>query len=744
MGQTMRRQCGCGDGRWKGQAPPQLFAAEEDEPTRTCLPQVDPLHKDRTAARNRAHDVYNAQAMKRKSARTGPPPALPSGWPINIDDPVPPQEQYGDYWCDRFNWEVRLAEVLRRHLGPAAEELMSSVEFGPGRDRWQSFAELESFFFAAPDRDGGFPRPALLQSARNWRDDAEFVRARLAGAHPSVLTQVRHTSRPLVERLPEGLQIDAIEKGIAGHLDSCDGLFDAIRQGRLYVVDHSGVLKELCAYGQRGWEWECPRGIDRKQAVLCNPVALFFRRLQLDTYELTAQDGSVGVTVTAECLVDTASEAAAAAGLKPGMRVHRVNQQHVLSRKEFDAAVRGAEKVQIEVLRALGPLEPLCIQLYCDPAHPGHAALASRNPIYYPWDPVNAWLMAKMFFNQADLHVHIIGTLHTQHVLLPALVHSITWRNLSVHHPLRQLLRPHLRGAIGWAERWHNTLLAGDAGLLLRWLAVDYERYQDVSVKSYLQYDFINNSAKHDWRQRMRAQADVPDYPFRDDSLATWDAVEEYALSVVRRYYTKYDDIDHDVELIGWIKEMSFTVGRVMELHPARPWDPIVFNLTNVILMCSAMHAAQTSQIYDWYACVPFFPANATVPPYVDKEKEDITEADLLQIMPDKQCTLLQIATCYLLSQFADPADTPGAMPPQAAQDSPPAAAATGPPRPAGLGDFGRRELFVDRSANKFAMTLQARLLELDQRIAERSASSEVPYDALAPSRVRNGLPAVP
>eukprot|EP00756_Hemistasia_phaeocysticola_P048824 Hpha_TRINITY_DN23230_c0_g1::TRINITY_DN23230_c0_g1_i1::g.30138::m.30138 len=723
MGQTWRRQCGCGEARWKGKPPSQIFASEEDEPTRTCLPQVDPLHKERVEAQRATQDGYNAAAMKRrgpKAEETSLKP-LPSGWPVDLPSPLPPQEFFGEYWVDRFNWEARLRDLLAKRMGPGVQELLG--DGAGGNDRWESFAELEDFFFRE-----GFPRPKVYE--RDWRSDAEFVRARLEGPHPSVLSQVGTTSRPLAEKLPVGLQLDDVKEAVKGKLGDCRDLEEAAMQGRLFMVDHSYLLRELVSYGERGWEWEYARGLDRKQASLCNPVALFFRTLALEEHTVTVASGqALGVKVEGGKIVEL-SGPAEKCGLRVGLKIHRIGSVFVRDDRAIDEALRAAAakgEVRFEVYEGQGSVTPLCIQLYVAPSHPGHAALVPRNPIYTPSDPPLAWLAAKIAFNQADMHVHLVGALHTQTVMIPALLASVTCRNLSPHHPLRQLLRPHLRGCIGWAERWDTTLVGDDdTGLLLKWLGLDRERYQDLSTRSFQKYDFINSSIKHDWRQRVSAPEDLPGYTYREDATALWEVVEQYVSSVVRRYYTRPDDIERDDELVAWIREMSSTVNRVMELHPARPWDPIVFNLTNVITLCSARYAAHAAPVFDWYGCVPFFPAHAGAPVPVDKRKEDITEHDLLRMLPSKQASVLQVGCSFLLSESNCPE------------------ASSGMPRGGGLGSFNRTDIFVDRAANRLVQPFRDHLAQLESRMQERNtASSSDAYAALLPSHVRNGISAV-
>lgn len=63
--------------------------------------------------------------------------------------------------------------------------------------------------------------------------------------------------------------------------------------------------------------------------------------------------------------------------------------------------------------------------------------------VYTPKDPANTWLVAKMFYNNAEAQHHQALThLGYTHLLMEGVV-ICTHRNLSPSHPLFKLMAPH-------------------------------------------------------------------------------------------------------------------------------------------------------------------------------------------------------------------------------------------------------------------------------------------------------------
>eukprot|EP00755_Sulcionema_specki_P023349 Sspe_Gene.78702::Locus_49254_Transcript_1_1_Confidence_1.000_Length_2077::g.78702::m.78702/K00461/ALOX5; arachidonate 5-lipoxygenase len=632
MGNTFQRECGCGE-RPRPNAG-QCFKGEETEPTRTCLPQVDPLHDQRAQGVRQLCDAggYSCEIMSRCAAKRpdgtpDSPKALPCGWPISMPD-LPPQEELLEYYQDLFHFEQQACDVLHSYLGPDADTYLYGRK---GKERWGSIEEAAFFYTDAEGKGRGFPRPRYLDC---WFDDVEFARLRLIGPHATTLRQVRRA-----DHIPANLDLD--EDVVLGRLEAFASLHDACQAGKVYCVDYSTTLGSVTRFGVPPPTFDETDGERHKYAVLCNPIALFYQS----------------------------------------------NNQQLL---------------------------PLCIRLYCGAA----AKRVKVSPVYTPDDNVWAWTMAKMFFNQADMHYHLIGALYTQTVMVGGALHAMAYSSLSVHHPLRQLLRPHMKGCMAAAERWHNTLVGtGDQGLMANALALDAPGLRELSKTAYLKHDFNNCSFRNDWRERMESEEDLPGYRYRDDGNLVWGAVEEYVMSIVQKYYKKVDDIECDVELKEWFKEMSMRLTRVKELHPARPWDSIVFNATNIIFTCSAMYSARTHGIYDIYGCPLFFPGNPCGTPVIDKDKDDISEEDVVALLPNKRSSLLQIALAYVLAGKGRPPCGPNTE----------------------FADYGK-DVFVDKSTNQLTQRFQSKLAHIASIIDERNASLEHPYEAMHPQRMKNSF----
>eukprot|EP01065_Artemidia_motanka_P011237 TRINITY_DN16045_c1_g1_i1.p1 TRINITY_DN16045_c1_g1~~TRINITY_DN16045_c1_g1_i1.p1 ORF type:complete len:947 (+),score=282.30 TRINITY_DN16045_c1_g1_i1:66-2906(+) len=299
-----------------------------------------------------------------------------------------------------------------------------------------------------------------------------------------------------------------------------------------------------------------------------------------------------------------------------------------------------------------GILRPIAIQLYGGPTP------QDLNPVYTPNDNVYAWRMAKLFFNQADMHYHLVGSLFARCMLAAALFTAITCRTLSIHHPVRQLLRPHLEGVLPEVDRAFRTLF-GKNGPLPKVLACGYDGQFRIAEKSWAKYDFNNTSFKHDYTERTDPSSPLMYYYYREDGLRLWKAMDQYVDSVVRKYYTRPDDIDGDRELQKWTRECVNNLHRFMDLQPSRKEQPIVFNVTTMLFNVTAQFSALTFNIYQQYGFVPNAPGVLVRGPIVEKTKDQITEGDLMSLLPDKRTTVLQTATAFVLSGLYKSPDAP-------------------------------------------------------------------------------------
>eukprot|EP00759_Apiculatamorpha_spiralis_P053829 PhF_6_TR645/c0_g1_i1/m.900/K00461/ALOX5; arachidonate 5-lipoxygenase len=356
-----------------------------------------------------------------------------------------------------------------------------------------------------------------------------------------------------------------------------------------------------------------------------------------------------------------------------------------------------------------GVPRPLAIQLY------GGNVVGDINPVFTPNDNYYAWMMAKMYFNNADYHVHMLSSLWCRCLCVLDVISAVTFRSFSCNHPLRQLLRPHLEGVMADHVNLRRSFF-GSSGVLSRVLSSGFDGGLEIVRKSWKYYDFNNLSFVHNSNERVDEKSGIGFYPFVEDGKILWEAYWNYAQSVIDRYYTKPDDIDDDRELALWIRDLARQIERIRELQTSRKEVPIVYNITSILFLATAQYNSLVTGLYDYYANVWSVPGTMCRPPVMYKTKDQITEKDLLDSMPDKRTCLEQIALMYYMSRrHTEEYDN---------EDNNLIKALTSNP------------LFVDRSAVNFPLQFAERLKEIAEQIEERNKHVEHPNDGLNPAKI--------
>ncbi|OQV17101.1 Allene oxide synthase-lipoxygenase protein [Hypsibius exemplaris] len=294
-------------------------------------------------------------------------------------------------------------------------------------------------------------------------------------------------------------------------------------------------------------------------------------------------------------------------------------------------------------------LLPLCIQLFQQPG--------KSNPVFYPSDNPYTWLLAKMWYNNADASYHQSCThLGFTHLMMEG-VAVCTHRNLSPSHPIFKLLAPHFlfllaintRGLAklinpgGWVDR---TTAIGCVGM----------------------FELIKRGC-HVWRLDTHAVPPVeiaergltspeilPNYPYRDDAIAVYKAIEAYVTSMVEYFYDLPEKIAEDEELQTWLKELVRSKeengcglqGVPVQNERFSTSREIIATMSAIISTCSVAHAAANFNQYDEYGFPPNYPAILTGK--IPVEKEGYTDKDVLHQLPSKGVTLDTMVVTRLLS----------------------------------------------------------------------------------------------
>jgi arachidonate 15-lipoxygenase len=226
------------------------------------------------------------------------------------------------------------------------------------------------------------------------------------------------------------------------------------------------------------------------------------------------------------------------------------------------------------------------------------AGQAPDSPVYYADDSL-AWSIAKLTVNIADGNYHeLISHLGLTHLLTEPFVLA-TLRQLDAQHPLSLLLTPHFAGTllINYAAQ---TTLITPGGPVDKLLSGTIESSDALAASAVKAVRYNQTFLRKTLAARGVASTDaLPDYPYRDDALAVWDAIHGWVSDYVSIYYSGSEDVTGDYELQGWVKELA-TAGMIQDIGEGGAGADaslatvpyLVDLLTQVIFTASAQHAA--------------------------------------------------------------------------------------------------------------------------------------------------------
>lgn len=359
-----------------------------------------------------------------------------------------------------------------------------------------------------------------------------------------------------------------------------------------------------------------------------------------------------------------------------------------------------------------GHLLPVAIQLNQEPG--------PSNPVFLPTDDENVWLLAKMWYNNADASFHqAVLHLGWTHLLMEGVVIALM-RNVSVSHPILKLLKPHTLYLLAINSRAITTLLA-EGGWIDTTMSIGASNtYKLVSqFKDVWRFD-LHGTPPEEFKSRNVEDPEVlPNYYFRDDSLLIYSIIRNYVNDYVQLYYDCDEALWDDWEIQDWAKEMAreTTSGGIgLSGVPEKDGeggfntiDDLVMVLSAVIYTCSAGHAAVNFLQYAEYAFPPNYPAQ--IRGELIRDKEPRTEQDLLQSVPDATTTLSIMTITDILSQR----DTNS------------------------LGNFETQYIY-DPKALEIVDKFRADLQEASITIRKRNRDLIFPYEVLLPENIPNAI----
>jgi len=290
-------------------------------------------------------------------------------------------------------------------------------------------------------------------------------------------------------------------------------------------------------------------------------------------------------------------------------------------------------------------LMPLAIQLGQSPA---------AGPIFTPQDDPWLWRTAKTHVQCADAQVQeCVSHLLRTHMVMETIAVS-THRQLSIAHPLHQLLIPHCRFTMAINHSARTKMLA-PAGPIDNTMGVGWEGALALAAKAWKDWSFTQYDLRSDLKARGVDDPHLlPGYYYRDDALKLWDVIAGFVDAVLRQFYHSNADVAADVELQAWVRELADPdIGNFRGLADHEGGlgsvDRLVHIATAILFIATAEHSSTNSGQYDMYAYIPNVPGALFAPP--PATRDPLSEQSLLKALPIPRTAAEQIGMVHLLSE---------------------------------------------------------------------------------------------
>ncbi|MBW4465943.1 MAG: lipoxygenase [Pegethrix bostrychoides GSE-TBD4-15B] len=310
-----------------------------------------------------------------------------------------------------------------------------------------------------------------------------------------------------------------------------------------------------------------------------------------------------------------------------------------------------------------GLMRPVAIQAGQNPA---------EHPVVTPAAPEAAWLIAKTIVQIADANFHE-GVSHfaRTHLLIEPFVMA-THRRLPAEHPLSRLLLPHFQGTLA-INNAAKGFLVSPLGGVNQLLSATIDNSRVLIVKGFLGRGFNADMLPQRLKDRGVAdQTSLPVYPYRDDGLLIWNAIQDWVTAYLGLYYGSDTAVQHDARLQAWASELvAFDGGRLPDFGNTGTGEIttlayLIEAVTMVIFTASAQHAAVNFPQNSVMSFAPIMPTAGYAP--VQSDIETASFSDWLDLLPPLEQAQAQLNLLYLLGsvyftrlgeyepqQFADP-----------------------------------------------------------------------------------------
>ncbi|MEH1857132.1 MAG: lipoxygenase family protein [Nostoc sp.] len=348
-----------------------------------------------------------------------------------------------------------------------------------------------------------------------------------------------------------------------------------------------------------------------------------------------------------------------------------------------------------------GSLVPVAIQINHDSG--------AKSVIYTPDDPHLDWFLAKTCVQIADGNHQELGShfAYTHAVMAPFAI--VTARQLAENHPIALLLKPHFRFMLFDNDLGRTQFLQPGgpvdefmAGSLTESLGFVAKVYEEWSVEKFTFPRLIKSRQTDD-------PEILPHFPFRDDGILIWNAVEKFVAEYLQLYYKTSQDISDDYELQNWARELVAQDGGRVKGMPARieTLEQLIEIISVIVFTCAPLHSALNFSQYEYMAFVPNMPYAAYHP---IPETKGVDLETIMKILPPFKQAADQVMWTEILTSYH--------------YDK--------------LGFYD--EEFADPLAQEIVVQFQQNLHEIERQIDIRNQTRLIPYNYFKPSQIINSI----
>ncbi len=281
----------------------------------------------------------------------------------------------------------------------------------------------------------------------------------------------------------------------------------------------------------------------------------------------------------------------------------------------------------------------------------GHTGQADT--LYTPQD--RDWALAKFAAQIADENLQgVLVHMGYCHEIAQRFILAMH-RQLATEHPLYILLSPHTEFTLAVNQVAKKSVL-NPGGVQDRLLAPVIGQQLSILVETLKTVDIDALDPTIDFARRgVMDPQQLSQYPFRDDGLRVWPAIQEFVRAYVALYYPSDESVAKDVELQAFVREVGASDGgrlpQLMAHFSVNSVDALAALFSRVIYRVSVYHAAINNSNYDWAGFAP----NVSTAAFAGLPPRGTPSDDFLpSMLPSRDLSFESISATYQVTQFAE------------------------------------------------------------------------------------------